>query len=223
MTKLLLTATAFVAVSLLPQAKASTFNFGFTGPGVTGTIDLTYGTATDAKHTTGYEVTGISGTFSDSNNGLGIVNAEISGLVPINYATPEATNRLTPNDFSRFSVASGTQHGSLSYDNLFFPGGSPASASDYPFGGGFLDIYGLLFTIGNGEVVNLWSNGVPPGGSLDYGVAVANASTSLDYVGGGVAVTPEPGSFWLLATGLLGVAVWLRPGVKDQLLSRAGC
>ncbi len=80
MPRILLIATALVAAALLPQAKASTFVFGFTGHGVSGTIDLTYGTATDAKHTTGYEVTGISGTFSDSNNGLGIVNAAIGGL-----------------------------------------------------------------------------------------------------------------------------------------------
>ncbi len=130
------------------------------------------------------------------------------------------TNLLAPNDFSKYAVASGTSHGSLSYDNLFYPAGSPPSATDYPFGGGLLDIYGLLFTLGNGDVVNLWSNGVPPGGSLDYGVAVANASTSLDYVGGSVAVSPEPGSFWLLATGLLGMAFWLRPGVRDSLPSR---
>ena len=51
-------------------------------------------------------------------------------------------------------------NGFLSYDNLFYPGGSPQTASDYPFRGGCLDIYGLMFSIGGGRVVNtFWSNG----------------------------------------------------------------
>jgi hypothetical protein len=37
----------------------------------------------------------------------------------------------------------------------------------------------------------------------DYGVAVATADTALDYVGGGVTVTPEPGALILLGSGLL--------------------
>ena len=55
--------------------------------------------------------------------------------------------------------------------------------------GGILDIYGLLFDIGGGRVVDLWSNGDFSGtgaGPIDYGVAVATHDTALDYVGGGV-------------------------------------
>ena len=55
----------------------------------------------------GMRVTGISGTFSDSNNGLNIVNAPIGPLEPIKHDTPESTNLLAPNDFSRFAVAAG--------------------------------------------------------------------------------------------------------------------
>ena len=51
------------------------------------------------------------------------------------------------------------------------------------------------------------------GSPLDYGVAVANASTSLDYVAGDVAITPEPSTFFLLGTGLLAMLVWLRPSL----------
>src|SRR5580692_9287341 len=159
---LVLSATLFLAASLPWQANASTFQFSFTGPGVGGTIDLTYGAATDGKYPQAFEVTGISGTFSDSNNGLNIVNAPIGSLVAITHDTPDPDNLLAPLDFSRFAVATGLSpdsDGFLTYDNLFWPGGSPPTASDYTVHGGFLDIYGLLFNIGGGRVVDFWSNG----------------------------------------------------------------
>lgn len=96
--------------------------------------------------------------MTDTN--IGIVDATITGIVPINHAAPEATKLLAPNDFSKFPVAVGTMDGSLSYDNLIYFGGSLQTASDYPFHGGILDIYGLLFTINNGDVVKFWSNGI---------------------------------------------------------------
>ncbi len=84
---------------------------------------------------------------------------------------------------------------------MFWPGGSPQTATDYPIGGGFLDIYRLLFDIGGGgRVVNFWSNG-DLGSGVDYGVAVATSAPSLDYVSGGVTV-PEPGSLALLGAGI---------------------
>ena len=205
-------AAALVLAAPTTPARADTVQIGFTGPAVSGNVALTYGPTTDAKVPQGFEITGISGTFSDSN--LGISNASVIDLVPINHATPEPTNLLAPNDFSRFAVASGLppdNNGFISYDNLFYPGGSPQTASDYPFHGGVLDIYGLLFVLGNGEIVNFWSNGVLPGGTTpDYGIAVVTSDTALDYTGG-VVLTPEPGTLCLLGTGLLGVVLRRRP------------
>src|SRR5947209_8614587 len=137
--KLALSAALLLAASLPYPAYAGSFLFTFTGPGVSGSVDLTYGTATDSKYPgQAFEVTGISGTFSDANNGLNIVNAPIGPLEPINFATPEPDNLLAPHDFSKFPVATGLgpqNNGVLTYDNLYWPGGSPPTASSYPLHG----------------------------------------------------------------------------------------
>jgi hypothetical protein len=202
------------AASFACQARAGVVDFTFSGPGVSGNIHLTYGPATDAKYPGAFEATGISGTFSDSN--LGIVNAAVTSLVGITRDAPELSNLLAPNDFSKFAVAAGLTHGdSLSYDNLYWPSGSPPTATDYTVHGGFLDIYGLLFNIDGGKVVNLWSNGDFTGtgsGPIDYGVAVVTPESALHYVAGGVSASPvpEPGTFGLVGIGLVSVLTWRR-------------
>ena len=140
-------------------AHAEIYSFGFAGPGVSGRVNLTYGTAGDATYPQALKVTGISGSMTDTNNGLSIVNAAITGMVPLALATPAPTNLLAPADFSKFYIASGNANGCYTYDNLFWPGGSVQANSDYDSYGGFLDGDGLLFTIDGGYTVNFWSNG----------------------------------------------------------------
>ena len=120
----LVVSVSFLSVCLLARtAHAGTFDFSFVGPGVSGTINLTYGAATDSKYPgQAFEVTGISGTFSDTNNGLDIMNAAVGPLEGLTYSTPEPDNTLAPHDFSRFAVATGLgpeNGGVLTYDNLF--------------------------------------------------------------------------------------------------------
>ena len=153
------------ALALAAPAQAANIGLNLTGPGVAGSIALTYGPATDSKYPNAFEITTISGTFSDTNNSLAINNASITSLVGITHDTPEASNLLAPHDFSRFAVATGLppmNNGFLTYDNLYWPGGSPQTASDYPVSGGLFDIYGLMFTLSTGQTVDLFSNGISP-------------------------------------------------------------
>ena len=98
--RLFMTTIAVVAAMAAP-AYAGTIGFNFSGPGVSGSLTLTYGTATDAKYPSAYEVTGISGTFSDSNHSLHIVNATVGSLVPITHDTPEPTNLFSAPRFQQ--------------------------------------------------------------------------------------------------------------------------
>ena len=89
------------------EADAAGIPFTFSGPGVSGSLILTYGPATDAKYSNAFEITGISGTFSDFEQWPQHRRCDGRSLGPVNHATPESTNFLAPNDFSKFAVAIG--------------------------------------------------------------------------------------------------------------------
>jgi hypothetical protein len=211
-------ALALSAMALAQPASAAVFAFNLDGSGVSAAIQLTYeanplavgieGTSPNASDPVGsYIVTGITGTFSSAN--AGISNATIGGIVASVPGTPTFDNLFAPHSFGFYPVANanpapgGNVPPGLSYDNLFYPDGSPQAASDYPFHGGFFDIYGLVFTIGNGNAVNLWSNGDFGGGAI-YGAAVTDGTIILDYTEEPVALTPavpEPATWALMIAG----------------------
>jgi hypothetical protein len=214
MKTMLCIAAAAAAIALAGRADAATIPFTFSGPGVSGSLMITYGPATDAKYSNGFEITSVTGTFTDTNNAIGtgtplnIVDAPITGLATVNHATPDSTNHLAPADFSKFAVAANLpsmSNGAVTYDNLFWPSGAPATASDFDGAGGFLDIYGLMFTVGGSTMVDLFNNGVGAFSGINYGgygVVVANSATALDYVSGGVSVTaPEPSTWAMMVLG----------------------
>ena len=69
-----------------------------------------------------------------------------------------------------------------------------------------------MFDIGGGRVVDLWSIGDASGVGTGpiYGVAVATSATASDYQRSGVSITPEPGTFVMLGSGIIGLAGILR-------------
>jgi len=126
------------------------------------------------------------------------VNPSLGVLFPVSLSDFGVSNRPNP------------QEPFLSYDNLFYPSEkSPLDCPQYPFAGGYLDIYGIMFKLANGDSVDVWSNGVQPGISLNDGATVVDGSTAIiDSQSGGLAGSvPEPGSCLLLAAGLVGSLV----------------
>lgn len=221
-TRLLMAAAMLAMFALAPCAQADVVRIHFSNPVLgSGYADLTTGPArpddTVNPNNVPLAITGASGTFNGT---------AITGVRDIDHTT--APGEVLPYSYSLFSIPGYGDHDGVSYDNLFYAGGSPLicyldGSLVYPFSGGFLDLMGVMFTLGNGTFLDLWSfgNTAPdffgPGwpGGLTYGMKLIVPGTDGSWMVAGAppfatASVPEPGFLWLFGALVLGLFAWRR-------------
>jgi hypothetical protein len=181
-----LAAAAVLAISpaaLVAQQVDFTFTTDNGAASGTGIFDITEVGTSDV-----YQISLISGTFTDTNNGLALTNESIASLYPASY-----------------SSSSPTVVGSLPVyaDNLFYPTGGAPSINGSP-AGGVLDTYGLLFTLANGDLVNVTGLGANDGPEMS--VIDSTGSRILDQGDDRYRYSvPEYGTLSMLALSFVGL------------------
>lgn len=233
----LLTAGAMLAMLALgPYASANTIRINFSANAGSGYADLTVVSDPDAssQYKPGLtdteklsqwdpegaqHITDASGSFNGH---------EITGVKALSAGTPPQVQSNPPKFETLPKSYSTIDLSNSSYDNLFYVNGSPlvcppvgANGVGYPYFGGFLDVYGVIFTLDNSNLVGLWSDGVVPPdyagtpGGLTYGLSVLTPTdggylVSTSQFAGAMASVPEPEFMWLFGAVLLGLFAWRR-------------
>ncbi len=166
-------------------------------------------------------ITGATGVFSDK--ALGITNEAITGVVADNYLPHFAPDWTIPYSFSYYTSDPNNPNTWVSYDNLFYAdGSSPQTCTLPPPGdyGGFFDNYGVMISLANRDVVDLYSNGDTLAVSSDpanpapplspapyfYGVVVvSNGVPDYTSASGLALATPEPTTWAMMLAGFAGL------------------
>ena len=225
------------AITIPCHAQAASVNFFFTGGGITGSGTFTvaadshasssFGMGTKPNSTgPGYfgladplnalQITGAIGNFSDTV--LGISNVAITGVVTNDYLPHFDNDPTIPYSFSWWPGTGYPTSGTvLSYDNLFYPGAAAPETCEGVPSGGYLDDYGVMLTLANNDVVDVYSDGGGGVGSTIYGAAVANTMSGmiLHYddncisaeicIGAMTLSAPEPSTWAMMVLGFAGL------------------
>lgn len=250
-TKLVVAGAVLAMLAVGPCASASVVRINFSGTTGSGYADLTI--APDPNASSSYNPSQPAATPTLSQHdpagaslikgATGIFNGvDIVGIQPVSPGTPPALV-ADPSQYENlpasFSWLNPGATPSGSYDNLFYFGGSPwvcppGGPNPYTFHGGFLDIFGVMFSLSNGNQVALWSDGfVPPGfagtpGGLTFGMSLFEPAAdghgftlSSTQFAGATAQVPEPRFMWLFGAGLVALFAWRRNVEGRKQVKRA--
>lgn len=175
-------------LAIAPAAFAGTISFDTSGNGIAEDLTLTTGSLVSPGV---YNITAISGTFSDAN--IGLATTAINGIVPDNGSLQWVD---TVEGYAWDYVS---PDGQENYDNYAYIPGDPL----------LLDATGgILFTVPDSTYGTLQVSVAGVNGGYDVWINVLGTGNFIDNgdTGEMTTVTPEPGSLLLLGTGLLGLA-----------------
>lgn len=247
-TALLAICAILAPLAFATHAHATVVRIHFSGPAGSGYADLTLANDPDANPAypdpgdpapaTRYDPAGVLSITAATGS---FNHHAITGVRPLNDAPlppPPVGPEYLPESYSFITIPGVGDGDGVSYDNLFYPDGStrvclgidPSGNTfpKYPFSGGFLDIFGIMFMLDNDQMVDLWSLGMippgsagyPPAGGLLYGMKVfqpTGGSYAVLASSLATASVPEPGFAWLFGAGVAGLLAWRRSTGKRRL------